>query len=102
MNVAKCKYLDFVPGIQVDENNNDVIFIFTHKRNGKLRKKKIDYIGFIYKHPKTNHWAFGQAEGWVAITETMLIIVDFMMRLENKDFKFIPDKGELINVSCEK
>lgn len=96
MNILKIKHLDFVPGMMVSEEHSDFIFVFTHKRNGKLRKKKIDCVGEIFKHPKTNKWVFLQEPNWCQTAESLSMIVCFLDDLDRKLIKYKEEKGELL------
>ena len=94
MKILSYKHLDFVPGAVIDENHKDVILVYTHKRNGKLRKRKVDLIGYIFKHPKTKHWAFLQEINWCSIYDSLAIITAILASLDKKRIKYDETKGE--------
>jgi hypothetical protein len=89
------KHLDFIPGKQVHEELPDQIFVFTHRRNGKIRKKKVDCVGRILKHPITKKMVFAPQPEWSFTSENMTIIAAFMTQIETKKVKLCQEEGEL-------
>ena len=89
-----CKHLDFISYEMVKDGLKGWIYIYSHKRNGKIRKKKVDNIGGIAKHFITKKWSFCPNNKWCFSAENMRIITDFMNRLETGLLK-LNSKGEL-------
>lgn len=87
--------IDFVSFKFVKKGVQGTIYVFTHERNGKVRKQKVDEVGYIYKHPKTKRYAFFPNVTWCFSAENLSIISSFLNQLENKIIKFNAKKGEL-------
>ena len=97
MKILQVEHLEFVPGSIVgDKKYPEYIFVFTHKRNGKTRKKKVDCIGHIFKHPKNKHWVFVPETDWCYNYEVCGMVGTVLWKLTNKKIKYNRKKGEFI------
>lgn len=99
--VVSIKHIDFVVGKVVcdDEEHKELIFVFTHRKNGKIRKKKVDCIGRIFKQPKTKNWCFASQpdendRDWAFNDEVLFIIGSFISALKHKTVIYDTEKGE--------
>lgn len=100
MNYCKVKHLEFVPAKHFEEVKDlNNIFVFTHKQNNRVYKKKIFPSGRIFKHPKTNSWCFVGDQTCCYDQEFLLIVHLFLKRLDDGKIKYDEEKGELMDVS---
>lgn len=91
----KFKDQDFVSYKVVDESKKGYIFVYTHSKNGKARKKKVDLCGYIRKHDISKKYAFFPNKDWCFSANSMLIIGSFIFRLERNTILFDIETGEL-------
>lgn len=96
MQYMKNEYLEFVPGKMVGKGEYpNFIFVFCHKRNNRIYKKKNWHIGTIGIHPKTNTYSFSPVEDNAYGFNCLMKISSFLRQLETKEIIFDPEKGEL-------
>lgn len=98
MNALNNKHLDFVPNKMVKHpaKDNNTIFVFSSRNNGKIYKKKRVEVGLIYKHPKAKVWVFHPISDRAYEFDTLFIISFFLKNLKTKVIRYDKDKGELI------
>lgn len=90
------KHLEFIAGKYLNGGQEDCIYVLTRRRNGRIRKKKLDCVGYIAKHLKTNKWCFYPAKNWCYGSDNLETIYLFIYSLEHKHIKFDQVKGELL------
>ena len=90
-----CDCMDFVSYKIAEKGIKGYIYVFTRQRNGKIRKKKVDCVGYITKHPITKRYAFFPNDDWCFSAKNMLIIGSFIDQLGRKIISFNANTGEI-------
>lgn len=98
MTMMKLEYVLFVPSKAIKgTSKNDNIYVFSHKKNKKIYKRKRFLIGAIGYNPIIKEWTFIPYENCNYSWKTMMIIARFLIELTNKEIIFDQEKGELLN-----
>lgn len=97
MNYVKIHYVDFVPGGNCANGNSDFIYVFSHRINGKIYKRKMMETGGIAYNKKIKEWTFIPVPGGnVSYGCTIMrIISTFLDRLNKKINVYDKEKGEI-------
>lgn len=97
MNYVKIKYVDFVPGGNFANGNSEFIYVFSHKINGKIYKRKMMETGGIVYNKKVKEWVFMPVpSGNVSYgCNIMRIVATFLERLNTKVNTYDPEEGEI-------
>ena len=103
--MVKARHLDFVSGCIIttisvnptDYDKNDLIFVFSHRHNGKVYKYKNFCIGYIIKYKRKYCFCshITDKEAIALCEDTMKIISGFLELLNEKIAVFNPKKGTL-------
>ena len=93
MNLLKVKDVDLVPGKIVENGEEDCIYIFVHKMNGKVYKRKKWQAGVVFWHPKTKEYCFQGMEEFCFTVDFMLIMSEFLYKLKIGSIKLDKEEG---------
>lgn len=97
-------YVDFVVGSFVKSTYeeikpmkpSEVIYVYSHRLNKRIYKKPKRLVGFILKNISTQDYGFHSATNETGIcVETLVVITNFLQKINNGKIIFDNDKGEL-------
>jgi len=99
MNGLTSEYLDFVPGKMTRpprEDINNVIFVFSRRKDKTIYKKKNYFIGTIVYQNKIKEYIFVYNKEYDALrSDTLMKIGAFLDNLNKNRLVFDPEAGEI-------
>lgn len=95
----KVGHLDFVPpslvfGDEEHKVDSRAIYVYSHKSNNRILKRKVFHVGAILFNSKVKKPSFIMVDNVSLSTESMMLISSFMLKLERKIIKYDFKKGE--------
>lgn len=99
MNGITSEYLHFIPGKMTQpprEDINNVIFVFSYRKDNKIYKKKHHFIGAIVYQEKIKEYVFMYNKEYDALrSDTSMKIGAFLDNLNRNRLVFDPEAGEI-------